>query len=70
MKRPEVRRTGTIPPPIGSFNPIYGVTLSLPSVLGHEGVTRILEPEMSEEERNALQRSAETLRNALAQLKD
>jgi L-lactate dehydrogenase len=56
--------------PIGSFNPKYGVTLSLPSVIGHEGVTRILEPEMSEEERTALQRSADTLKNALAQLKD
>src|SRR5438105_4418081 len=33
--------------PIGSFNPRYGVTLSLPSVLGRQGVTRILEPEMS-----------------------
>jgi L-lactate dehydrogenase len=56
--------------PIGSFNPKYGVTLSLPSVIGHEGVTRILEPDMSEEERTALQRSADTLKNALAQLKD
>jgi len=56
--------------PIGSFQAKYGVTLSLPSVLGHEGVTRVLEPEMSQEERNALQRSANTLKNALAQLKD
>ncbi len=54
--------------PIGSFNPKYGVTLSLPSVLGLEGVTRILEPEMSQEERTALQRSADTLKHALAQL--
>jgi L-lactate dehydrogenase len=56
--------------PIGSFNPRYGVTLSLPSVLGHKGVTRIIEPEMSKEEESALQRSADTLRNALAQLND
>src|SRR5262249_42367000 len=55
--------------PIGSFNPTYGVTLSLPSVLGLEGVTRILEPEMSQEERTALQRSADTLKHALEQLK-
>jgi L-lactate dehydrogenase len=56
--------------PIGSFNPNYGVTLSLPSVLGPEGVTRILEPEMSQEEKSALERSAEKLRQALAQLRD
>jgi L-lactate dehydrogenase len=55
--------------PVGSFNAKYGVTLSLPTVLGHEGATRILEPEMSEAERNALQRSADTLKDALAQLK-
>src|ERR1700686_2978640 len=34
--------------PIGSYNPKYGVTISLPSVLGRQGVTQILEPEMSE----------------------
>jgi L-lactate dehydrogenase len=51
--------------PIGSFNPAYGVTLSLPSVVGRAGVERILEPSMSDEEKQALQRSAETLRNAV-----
>jgi len=50
--------------PIGSYNPKYGVTLSLPSILGREGVAQILEPEMSEQERQALQRSAEALRSA------
>src|SRR5712671_3456512 len=49
-------------------NPTYGVTLSLPSVVGREGVVRILEPDLSEEERQALQRSAETLRTAVARL--
>jgi malate/lactate dehydrogenase len=43
----------------------YGAALSLPSVLGREGVTQILEPEMSDAERRALERSAETLRNAV-----
>jgi L-lactate dehydrogenase len=51
--------------PAGSFNPAYGVTLSLPSVVGRAGVERILEPSMSDEEKRALQRGAETLRNAL-----
>jgi L-lactate dehydrogenase len=56
--------------PIGAFNPKYAVTLSLPSVLGLEGVTRIIEPEMSAEETCALERSAATLKNAVAQLTD
>lgn len=55
--------------PIGSYNPEYGVTLSLPSVLGREGVVEILDPQMSEDERKALQRSAETLKSALAEIK-
>jgi len=54
--------------PIGSYNPKYGVTISLPSVLGRQGVSQILEPEMSEEERRGFQRSAEVLRNAAARI--
>ena len=56
--------------PIGSFNPKYGVTLSLPSVVGREGVLQIMEPEMSEEERQGLARSADALRKALARVGD
>jgi len=55
--------------PVGSFNPKYGTTLSLPSVLGRSGVRRILEPEMSEDERQGLQRSADRLREAAGRLK-
>jgi malate/lactate dehydrogenase len=51
--------------PIGVYNPQYGVTLSLPSVVGREGVNRILEPAMSDEERRALDQSAEVLRQAV-----
>jgi L-lactate dehydrogenase len=54
--------------PIGSYNPEYGVTLSMPSVLGRAGVAQILEPDMSEEERQALHHSAETLRKAVARM--
>jgi L-lactate dehydrogenase len=54
--------------PVASFNPEYGVSLSLPSVLGHHGVERILRPEMSTQEREALQRSADALRAAIAHL--
>jgi L-lactate dehydrogenase len=53
---------------IGSFNPRYGTTLSLPSVLGRTGVIRVLEPEMSEDEKKGLQRSADRLREAVARL--
>jgi L-lactate dehydrogenase len=50
--------------PIGVFNPKFGVTLSMPGILGRSGVSRILEPAMSEEELEGLQRSAETLKAA------
>jgi len=56
--------------PIGSFNPKYEVTLSLPSVVGREGVLQIMEPEMSDEERQGLARSADALREALARVGD
>jgi L-lactate dehydrogenase len=56
--------------PIGSYNPTYGVTLSMPSVLGQTGVVQVLEPAMSDEERQSLQRSAETLRTAVARIQD
>jgi L-lactate dehydrogenase len=51
--------------PIGSFNQNFGVTLSLPSVIGRHGVIDILEPDMSDEERLALERSAGSLKQAL-----
>jgi L-lactate dehydrogenase len=51
--------------PVGSFNPAYGVTLSLPSVVGRAGIERILEPAMSDEEKQALRRSADALRSAV-----
>jgi L-lactate dehydrogenase len=54
--------------PIGSYNPRYGVTLSSPSILGPNGVARILEPVLSEDERQALQRSADTLKAASARM--
>jgi len=52
--------------PIGSFNKDFGATLSLPSVLGRDGVVRILMPEMSDEERGLLEKSAKTIREAAA----
>jgi L-lactate dehydrogenase len=55
--------------PIGSYNLRHGVTLSMPSVLGRAGVVQILEPEMSKDEREALEHSAETLRNANSRIR-
>jgi L-lactate dehydrogenase len=52
--------------PIGSYISKYGVTLSLPSVLGRDGVLEVIEPEMSGDERQSLSRSAETLKKAVA----
>ncbi len=52
--------------PIGCYNPAYGVTLSLPAIVGRQGAVRVLEPAMSIDERLALERSADTLRSALA----
>jgi len=56
--------------PVGSYNLKYGVTLSMPSVVGRAGVLRILDPSMSDEERHALEHSAERLRAAVATLRD
>jgi L-lactate dehydrogenase len=47
--------------PIGSYHDKFGVTLSLPSVVGRRGVVRSFEPEMSPEERQALEVSASRL---------
>jgi L-lactate dehydrogenase len=52
--------------PVGSHNPRYGVALSLPSVVGRSGVAEVLWPSMSQDETRGLERSAETLRNAVA----
>ncbi len=54
--------------PIGSYNPTYGVTLSVPSVVGRSGVVHIFEPDLSENERRALQRSADTLQQAMGRM--
>lgn len=51
--------------PIGSFHTDFGVTLSLPSVLGRDGIAQVLMPELSAEERQGLEKSAALLRGAL-----
>src|SRR6202158_882282 len=54
--------------PVGCYNPTFGITLSLPSVIGREGVHRVLEPEMSDGEQQALQTSADAIKAALSRL--
>ena len=51
--------------PIGSYQREFGVTLSLPSIVGRDGVIAILPPDLSSDERAGLQKSAENLRKAL-----
>jgi L-lactate dehydrogenase len=51
--------------PIGSYQKKFGVTLSLPSIVGRRGVIEVLEPDMSEEEREGLRKSADALNTAL-----
>ena len=54
--------------PVGCYNPTFGVTLSVPSVVGREGVQGVIEPEMSAAEQQGLQRSAEAIKAALSRL--
>jgi L-lactate dehydrogenase len=37
--------------PAGSHNPCFGTTVCLPSVVGRQGVIEVLEPDMSNEEK-------------------
>ena len=50
--------------PVAAYRERYGVTVALPTVVGHEGAAGALEPSMSHEERSAFERSVETLQEA------
>jgi L-lactate dehydrogenase len=52
--------------PVGSHNSRYDVTVSLPSVVGSSGINEVLWPEMSDDEKHALEHSAEILKTAVA----
>jgi L-lactate dehydrogenase len=52
--------------PVSSFTHRYGATLSLPGVIGHLGTHEVLWPEMSDDERRALDHSAEALKGAVS----
>jgi L-lactate dehydrogenase len=50
--------------PVAAYRERYGVTLALPTVLTRTGAGAEIEPTMSGEEREAFERSVETLRHA------
>ena len=50
---------------IGSYHQAFGVTLSLPTVVGRTGVVAVLQPDLTPDERSRLEKSAELLRTAL-----
>jgi L-lactate dehydrogenase len=52
--------------PVGSHNRHFGVTLSLPCIVGRSGVSEVLWPEMSHEEEQAIEHSADILRAAVS----
>jgi L-lactate dehydrogenase len=55
--------------PIGSLQKEFGVTLSLPSVVGRDGVIEVLQPVLSDEERDGLRKSAKNMKDALERVK-
>ena len=65
--RSTIRTVGTVL--TGQFG-IDGIALSLPSVVYGGGVKDVLTPELTEEELNALRRSADACRAVLDQVKD
>lgn len=54
--------------PIADIEGISDVTLSLPRILAAGGITRTLSPALDDAERASLKRSAEVIKDALAQL--
>jgi L-lactate dehydrogenase len=50
--------------PVAAYRERYGVTIGLPTVVGRQGAAGEVEPNMSDEERRAFERSAATLRDA------
>lgn len=52
--------------PVGSYHEPYGVTLSLPAVVGARGVHETVMPRLARSEREGFERSATVLKDALA----
>lgn len=54
--------------PVGVRQPDFGVTLSLPSVIGRRGAKQVLAPSLSDQEAEALAASARAIHDALQEL--
>ncbi|HUC17575.1 MAG TPA: NAD(P)-binding domain-containing protein [Acetobacteraceae bacterium] len=54
--------------PIGAYHSKYGVTLSLPTILGREGALKSFVPRLAEVEQQGLLRSVEALKAAAARI--
>jgi L-lactate dehydrogenase len=54
--------------PVAAHRERYGVAIGLPTIVGHEGPAGALEPQMSEQERCAFERSVATLRDAAGRI--
>jgi L-lactate dehydrogenase len=52
--------------PAGSYSTRFGTTVSLPSVIGRQGVVEVLEPALSDDEKQALDRCAARLKDVVA----
>jgi L-lactate dehydrogenase len=50
--------------PVASHHAEFGTTISLPSVIGHHGVERVMCPDLTDQERASLEESARVLRDA------
>jgi L-lactate dehydrogenase len=55
--------------PIGVYNSKYGVTLSLPSVVGRAGCLRVIDPPLSNDEQVGLKKCIETLHEAQGRIR-
>lgn len=54
--------------PVGSHVPEYGTTLSVPSVIGRQGIIRRLTPQLSEHEADLLAQSAQKIAQAVTDI--
>jgi len=55
--------------PVGGYQERYGVTLSLPGIVGRDGIHDVLTPQLSDEEATALEKSAGSIRTALERVR-
>lgn len=64
----DLRHTMPISVLVEDFLDVSDVCLSLPAVVGRNGVTRILHPSLSDEEQNSFRRCAEVVRKTIRQI--